>query len=115
MPGSGRRWFQLYLRKDREASKDLLERAQKEGFDTLLVSADTPVAGQRLRDTRNGMTIPPLLTAKTVLHASYRPEWWFNFLTTDPLTFASLSNAAEYLPSILNSMIDPPLSIEDLK
>lgn len=63
-PGSGRRWFQLYLWNDREASRDLLERAQKEGFDTLLITVDTPVAGQRLRDTRNGMTIPPQLTAK---------------------------------------------------
>ncbi|PQM74767.1 alpha-hydroxy acid oxidase [Corynebacterium sp. J010B-136] len=114
-PGSGRRWFQLYLWKDREASKDLLARAQKEGFDTLLVTVDTPVAGQRLRDTRDGMTIPPQLTAKTVLDASYRPEWWFNFLTTDPLTFASLSNTAEDLASILGSMFDPSLSIEDLK
>src|SRR5699024_2231808 len=42
--GSGRRWFQLYLWKDREASRDLLERAQNEGFDTLLVTVDTPVA-----------------------------------------------------------------------
>ena len=114
-PGSGRRWFQLYLWKDREASKDLLERAQKEGFDTLLATVDTPVAGQRLRDTRNRMTIPPQLTAKTVLDASYRPEWWFNFLTTDPLTFASLSDTAADLPTILNSMFDPSLSIEDLK
>lgn len=61
------------------------------------------------------MTIPPQLTAKTVLDASYRPEWWFNFLTTDPLTFASLSDTAADLPTILNSMFDPSLSIEDLK
>lgn len=79
------------------------------------MTVDTPVAGQRLRDTRDGMTIPPQLTAKTVLDASYRPEWWFNFLTTDSLTFASLSNTAEDLPSILGSMFDPSLSIEDLK
>ena len=63
---------QLYLWKDREASKDLLERAQK-GSIPLLVAVETPVAGQRLRDTRNGMTIPPQLTAKIVLAASYRP------------------------------------------
>lgn len=114
-PGSRRRWFQLYLWNDRESSRDLLERAQKEGFDTLLVTVDTPVAGQRLRDTRNGMTIPPQLTAKTLLKASYRPECWFNFLTTEPLTFASLFNTAADLPTILNSMFDPSLSIEDPK
>lgn len=46
-PGSGRRWFQLYLWNDREASRDLLERAQKEGFDTLPVTVDTPVPGDQ--------------------------------------------------------------------
>ncbi|MGY5319302.1 alpha-hydroxy acid oxidase [Neomicrococcus lactis] len=113
-PG-GRRWFQLYLWKDRERSLDLLKRATDSGFDTLLVTVDTPVAGQRLRDTRNGMTIPPKLTLKTVVDASYRPEWWFNFLTTDPLTFASLSGSSADLPSIINSMFDPTLSMADLE
>lgn len=50
----GRRWFQLYLWRDREASRALLDRAWASGYDTLLVTVDTPVAGQRLRDVRNG-------------------------------------------------------------
>ncbi|MDI3330821.1 MAG: alpha-hydroxy acid oxidase [Micrococcus sp.] len=112
-PGS--RWFQLYLWKDRERSLDLIQRAQAAGFGTLMVTVDTPVAGQRLRDVRNGMTIPPKLSLKTVVDASYRPEWWFNFLTTDPLTFASLSNTATDLPSLINGMFDPTLSIRDLE
>jgi L-lactate dehydrogenase (cytochrome) len=112
---AGRRWFQLYLWKDRQKSLDLLRRAEASGFDTLLVTVDTPVAGQRLRDARNGMVIPPRLTLKTVLDASYRPEWWFNFLTTDPLTFASLSGASHDLPTLINSMFDPSLSMADLE
>ncbi|WP_277099833.1 alpha-hydroxy acid oxidase [Corynebacterium riegelii] len=111
----GRRWFQLYLWKDKEASLDLVKRAWDNGFDTLLVTVDTPVTGQRLRDARNGMTIPPKLTLKTVLDASYRPEWWFNFLTTDSLKFASLSDSATDLPSLINNMFDPDLSMEDLE
>ncbi|PRA04467.1 alpha-hydroxy-acid oxidizing enzyme [Arthrobacter sp. MYb229] len=111
----GRSWFQLYLWKDREKSAALVSRAQAAGFDTLLVTVDTPVAGQRHRDTRNGMKIPPELTLKTVLDASYRPEWWFNFLTTDSLKFASLSESSADLPSIINSMFDPSLDFEDLK
>ncbi|MGO2053299.1 alpha-hydroxy acid oxidase [Glutamicibacter sp. AOP38-B1-38] len=111
----GRKWFQLYLWKDREKSAALVNRAQTAGFDTLLVTVDTPVAGQRHRDTRNGMKIPPELTLKTVLDASYRPEWWFNFLTTDSLKFASLSDSSADLPSIINSMFDPSLDFEDLK
>lgn len=113
-PGA-RRWFQLYLWKDREKSRELLDRAQAAGYDTLLVTVDTPVAGQRLRDARNGMVIPPKLNLKTVLDASYRPEWWFNFLTTDSLKFASLSNSATDLPTLINSMFDPTLSFADLE
>lgn len=115
LAGGARRWFQLYLWKDRQKSLDLLERAEASGYDTLLVTVDTPVAGQRLRDARNGMVIPPKLTLKTVLDASYRPEWWFNFLTTDPLTFASLSGTSQDLPTLINSMFDPTLSIADLE
>lgn len=112
---NGRRWFQLYLWKDREKSAALVRRAQEAGFDTLLVTVDTPVAGQRHRDTRNGMKIPPELTLKTVVDASYRPEWWYNFLTTDSLKFASLSQTSADLPTIINEMFDPSLDFEDLK
>lgn len=112
-PGA-RRWFQLYLWKDRQKSLDLLERAQASGFDTLLVTVDTPVAGQRLRDTRNGMVIPPRLSLATIADASYRPAWWFNFLTTEPLAFASLSSSSQDLPSLTNAMFDPTLSLDDL-
>lgn len=111
----GRHWFQLYLWKDREKSAALVKRAAAAGFDTLLVTVDTPVAGQRHRDTRNGMKIPPELTFKTIIDASYRPEWWFNFLTTDSLKFASLSGTSADLPTIINSMFDSSLDFDDLK
>lgn len=113
--GEGRRWFQLYLWKDRRASGELVRRAGETGYDTLLVTADTPVAGLRLRDTRNGMTIPPKLRLSTVLDASYRPEWWLNFLSTDPLSFASLSGSGASLPEVINSMFEPTLDFEDLE
>ena len=113
--GEGRRWFQLYLWKDRRASEELVRRAWETGYDTLLVTADTPVAGLRLRDTRNGMTIPPKLRLSTVLDASYRPEWWLNFLSTDPLSFASLSGSGASLPEVINSMFEPTLDFEDLE
>lgn len=113
--GAGDRWFQLYLWRDRDRARDLIERAAAAGYGALLVTVDTPVAGQRLRDVRNGMTIPPKLTPKTVVDAAWRPEWWFNFLTTDPLTFASLSDSAGDLPSIINGMFDPTLSLKDLE
>jgi L-lactate dehydrogenase (cytochrome) len=60
------------------------------------------------------MTIPPALTIKTVLDASYRPGWWFNFLTHEPLTFASLSRYSGTVADLINSMFDPTLTFEDL-
>lgn len=108
------KWFQLYLWRDREASLDLIQRAWAAGYPNLLVTVDTAIAGRRLRDVRNGLTVPPKLTLGTVLDASYRPEWWFNFLTTDPLTFASLSDDTSSLAALVNGMFDPTLSMEDL-
>src|SRR3712207_8533707 len=55
-----------------------------------LLTVDTTVSGMRLRDVVNGLTIPPTLTARTVLNMSRFPVWWFNKLTTGGLTFASL-------------------------
>ena len=110
----GRNWFQLYLWTDRERSLELIERAAAAGNDTLMVTVDTAVAGARLRDVRNGMTIPPALTLRTVLDASYRPAWWFNFLTHEPLTFASLSRYTGTVAELINSMFDPTLTFDDL-
>lgn len=110
----GERWFQLYLWRDRERSKELVQRAADAGFSTLVVTVDTAVAGARLRDVRNGMTIPPQLTAKTVVDAAYRPEWWFNFLTHEPLSFASLSRHSGTVASLVDSMFDPTLTFDDL-
>lgn len=108
------KWFQLYLWRNREASADLMTRAWANGFTTLMVTVDTTVAGRRLRDVRNGLTIPPKLTIKTLIDASYRPEWWMNFLTTDALTYASLTGNVSDLVSLTQSMFDPTLSFSDL-
>ena len=110
----GRNWFQLYMWKDRERSMALVDRAAKAGFDTLLVTVDVPVAGARLRDTRNGMSIPPALTAKTVLNAISRPGWWINFLTTTPLAFASLDHWSGTVAELLDTMFDPTVTFADL-
>lgn len=111
---NGRNWFQLYMWTDRDRSMALVDRAAKAGFDTLLVTVDVPVAGARLRDARNGMTIPPTLTPKTVLNALPRPAWWINFLTTEPLAFASLDRWSGTVADLLDAMFDPTVTFEDL-
>jgi len=110
----GRNWFQLYMWKDRERSMALVERAAKAGFDTLLVTVDVPVAGARLRDKRNGFSIPPQLSLGTVINAIPRPAWWINFLTTEPLAFASLSKWSGTVGELLDHMFDPTVDFEDL-
>ena len=112
---NGRHWFQLYMWTDRDRSMELVSRAEKAGYDTLVVTVDVPVAGARLRDKRNGMSIPPALTAKTIVNAIPRPEWWVNFLTTEPLTFASLSSWKGTVGELIDTMFDPTVTFEDIK
>src|ERR1700712_5255161 len=111
----GRNWFQLYMWKDRERSMALVDRAAAAGFDTLLVTVDVPVAGARHRDTRNGMSIPPALTARTVLDAIPHPRWWFDLLTTEPLSFASLDRWPGTVAQYLDTMFDPTVTFSDLE
>ena len=111
----GRNWFQLYVMRQREISYGLVERAAAAGFDTLMFTVDTPVAGARLRDRRNGFSIPPQITMGTVLNAIPRPWWWFDFLTTPKLEFASLKSTGGTVGQLLDAAMDPTISYEDLE
>ncbi|HEX3589290.1 MAG TPA: alpha-hydroxy acid oxidase [Pseudonocardiaceae bacterium] len=110
----GRNWFQLYVMRTREISYELVRRAAKAGFDTLFFTVDAPVAGARLRDKRNGFSIPPQLTLATVLDAIPRPWWWYDFLTTPKLEFASLTSTGGTVGELLNAAMDPTISFADL-
>lgn len=112
---NGENWFQLYMWKDREGSMALVERAKKAGVKTLLLTVDVPAAGHRLRDSRNGLTVPPQLSIKTILNAIPRPEWWWNFITTPGISFASLSSWPGTVAELLDFMFDPSLTFDDLK
>ena len=111
---TGRNWFQLYVMRDREISYELTRRAAAAGFDTLHFTVDTPVAGARLRDKRNGFSIPPQLTPGTILDALPRPWWWWDFLTTPTLEFASLSSTGGTVGELLDAAMDPTISFKDL-
>lgn len=112
---NGRLWFQLYVMRQREISYGLVERAAKAGYDTLFFTVDTPIAGARLRDKRNGFSIPPQLSLKTVANAIPRPWWWYDFLTTPKLEFASLSSTGGTVGELLDAAMDPSINYEDLK
>ncbi|GAA3891546.1 quinone-dependent L-lactate dehydrogenase [Leifsonia kafniensis] len=112
---NGRNWFQLYMWADRERSLALVDRAAAAGYDTLMVTVDTPVGGARLRDVKNGFSIPPALTPKTVLNALPRPAWWINFLTTEPLAFASLDRWSGTVAALIDTMFDPTVGPDEVK
>ncbi|MGI5272313.1 alpha-hydroxy acid oxidase [Nonomuraea sp. CA-218870] len=113
-PG-GWNWFQLYVVRDRGRVREWLARARAAGMDVLVVTVDVPVAGGRLRDVRNGMTMPPSLRWSGLAQALTRPAWWFDFLTSEPLRFATVEGAPDDLAGITNLMFDPAVTVRDLE
>jgi L-lactate dehydrogenase (cytochrome) len=109
-----RRWFQLYLWRDRGASRDFVARARDAGYDALVLTVDTPVAGPRQRDVRNGLTLPPSLSLSTFAEGALHPAWWFDLLTTEPLEFASLHRFEGTVAELAARMFDPAATLTDL-
>ncbi|MEV0621120.1 alpha-hydroxy acid oxidase [Nonomuraea sp. NPDC050404] len=113
-PG-GWNWFQLYVVRDRARSLETLSMASDAGMDVLVVTVDVPVAGARLRDVRHGMTIPPSLRWRGALEALRHPAWWFDFLTGEPLRFATVDGAPDDMAGLTNLMFDPSVTVADLE
>ena len=113
VPGA-RRWFQLYLMTDRGYGVELVDRARAAGYDTIVLTVDTPVPGRRHRDVRNGLTIPPQLTARTVADMIVHPRWWMNLLTSEPLSFATLTSTEGTVADLIARVFDPSITIDDL-
>ena len=110
----GRNWFQLYMWKDRDRSMALVDRAAAAGFDTLLVTVDVPVAGARLRDKRNGISIPPALTLGTVLNAMPRPHGGSTSSPPNPSRSPRSTAGRGTVAELLDTMFDPTVTFEDL-
>ena len=113
-PGA-RKWFQLYVMRDRGKSAELMRAAWQAGYDTLMLTVDTPVAGARLRDRRHGLTLPPTLSLRTFVDGATHPAWWFNLLTTGPLEFAAVGKWRGTKAELVNMLFDPNLCLGDLE
>ena len=87
-------WFQLYLTRNRAQAFDLVARAADNGYSTLVVTVDTIVAGNRVRDLRNGLSIPPALTLSTVASVASRPGYWYRLLSGPALDYANFAGRA---------------------
>jgi isopentenyl diphosphate isomerase/L-lactate dehydrogenase-like FMN-dependent dehydrogenase len=110
-----RRWFQLYLWRDRSQSLKFIEEAQAAGFEGLMLTVDTAVGGIKWRDMRNGLTVPPKIGLKTFFDMALKPKWWANLLTTAPLEFATFRNFNKPLSEIAAKVFDPAVTFEDVK
>jgi L-lactate dehydrogenase (cytochrome) len=108
------RWFQLYVSKDRGRARELVGRAAESGYRALVLTVDVPVAGARHRDTHNGLTIPPVLTPRTLAGMARKPRWLFDALTTEPLTFESLGAAGDVM-GLINEVFDPAVTLGDVE
>ena len=111
----GRKWFQLYVMQNREASMKIINQAKAAGFEALIMTVDTPVAGLRYRDMRNGLTIPPRIRLATIPGIIRKPIWWLNLLSTGKLEFASYRNWNRPMQELAGLIFDPAISFDDIK
>jgi L-lactate dehydrogenase (cytochrome) len=85
-------FFQLYILRDRGLVADMLSRARAAGAAALIITVDVATPGNRERDLRSGMTIPPRLTARSVMDFAFSPSWVLDYLLAEPLVFANFGS-----------------------
>jgi L-lactate dehydrogenase (cytochrome) len=84
-------WFQMFLMKDRGFVRSLVERAAAAQCSALVVTLDLPAIGQRHRDLRNGMGMPPKWRLKTILEIATKPAWAFGIARGKRRTLGNLA------------------------
>ena len=109
-----RRWFQLYIMKNRSDSLAVIKQAKDNGFEALVLTVDTPVPGLRYRDNRNGLTVPPKIRINTVLAIARKPIWWLNLFTTGKLEFAAFRGWDKPLSELGGLIFDPSTTMKEI-
>ena len=92
---TGPLWFQLYLWRDRDFVRTLIKRAQTSGYTALCVAVDFPIAGKRLRDLHNGMTVPPRIGIRTAFEVLSKPSWLSGYLFGEKILLRNLLGIAK--------------------
>lgn len=118
---SGRKWFQVYVWRDKGLLKDMLERADLAGYEGIMITVDTAVLGRRERDVRRGFSLPPKIGLDTIIDGALHPGWTWDFVRADPIHFANMTGAdvgdgstPVSLSQYINSQFDPSLSWDDI-
>ena len=110
----GELWFQLYLTRDRAQAYKLVELAGSSGYTALVVTVDTVVAGNRVRDLRNGLSIPPALTLKTVASVGAKPRYWYQLLSGPALDYANFAGRPRTTVMKTADFFDADLNWDDI-
>ena len=114
-------WFQLYVMRDRGFSASLIERAKAAGCSALMLTLDLQIQGQRHRDLKNGLAVPPRLTAGTFFDVLRKPGWALNVLRGRRQSFGNLEGRIPDAKSLttlsqwIAGQFDPTLSWKDVE
>lgn len=108
-------WLQLYLFRERKLSWDMLERAHAAGIRVLEFSVDTAVSGRRIRDVRNGFTIPPSLSPGALLEMGLHLRYWTSMLRAPALEFANFKGEGSETIAAITSQFDSSLTWADIQ
>ena len=113
-------WFQLYVIRDRGFTKDILARAQAAKCSALVLTVDLQVLGQRHRDIKNGMTVPPEIRLNNIIDMATKPAWALSILRGKRRTFGNLAGHVKGMDDVTslaewtNSQFDPALNWNDV-
>jgi L-lactate dehydrogenase (cytochrome) len=113
-------WFQLYVMRDRGFTRSLIERARAAECSALVVTLDLTVQGQRHKDIRNGLSVPPTLTARNALDILGKPAWALGVLAGRRRTFGNLAGLGRpegfaSLSRWIQSQFDPSMNWSDIE
>jgi L-lactate dehydrogenase (cytochrome) len=114
-------WFQLYVMKDRGFIRSLIERAAAAKCSALVLTVDLQILGQRHRDIKNGMTVPPELRIKNFIDIATKPAWALSVLRGKRKTFGNISGHLKGMENVnvlsqwISGQFDPSLSWKDVE
>ena len=114
-------WFQLYVMKDRGFIRSLIERAKAARCSALVLTVDLQILGQRHRDIKNGMTVPPQLRLGNLIDIATKPAWALSVLRGKRKTFGNIAGHIKGMESVnvlsqwISGQFDPALNWKDVE
>ena len=114
-------WFQLYVMRDRKFARSLIDRAAAAKCSALVLTVDLQVLGQRHRDIKNGLSVPPKMKIANLIDIATKPGWIASILTAKRRTFGNIVGHVEgvadtsSLGEWVQNQFDPALNWADVK